>query len=227
VQIRAVPLWDLPIRIFHWALVFLLVIAWLSAELEWRQLHYLIGLVVIGLIGFRILWGLWGSAPARFSSFLKGPRAVLSYLCGLGRRRPSYTYGHNPVGGWMVAAILATVLLQAMTGLFNSDDVLFDGPFHDKVPEAIAKLMGALHEGLFNVLLLLIAAHVAAIAFYAVWKHENLVRAMLTGKARLPARVSETIPIPGGAAAKVLYVLRLALSAAIATALPLAIYLLN
>jgi cytochrome b len=120
---------------------------------------------------FRLLWGIFGSSTARFSNFLKGPRGVLSYLNG----RSAHALGHNPLGGWSVAAMLAVLTAQVGLGLFSEDnDGLAWGPLSELLESDTVEWVTELHEWLFNVVLALIALHVVAIIVYAV-KRRNLV----------------------------------------------------
>jgi cytochrome b len=222
---RAVPVWDPYVRLFHWLLVASFAFAWLSGKKGWMDLHYQSGLLVLGLVIFRVLWGLVGSPTARFAHFLKGPAALIAYLKTMLAPKPSHAFGHNAGGGLMVALLLLIVLVQAASGLFNTDDILFEAPFYSRVPDWFSRLMGYVHSVLFNLTLLLVAAHVAVIAFYYLWKRENLVRAMVTGRALLPGRKAEAATKSGET--KFASPLRALVCAAIAAAGPIAIYWWN
>jgi cytochrome b len=217
-ELAPVRVWDPYVRIFHWLLVIGIAASWITGENEWYETHYQIGLGVGWLILFRILWGFVGSPTARFTHFIKGPGAVIAYMKTMFARKPSHAFGHNAGGGLMVLVLLLVVGLQAFSGLFNTDDVLFDGPFYDNVPESISKLAGAWHGRLFNILLALIALHVLVIAIYYIWKRENLVRAMVTGRAFLPK---------GNGEADFASPFRALIVAAIAAVPPILIYVLN
>jgi len=184
--LASVRVWDPYIRAFHWLLVIGILASWISGENGWMDTHYQIGLGVGWLVIFRILWGFVGTKTARFIHFIKGPFAVIAYMRTMFVRKPSHAFGHNAGGGLMVLVLLLVVAAQTFSGLFNSDDVLFDGPFYDDVSEATTHLAGFVHAWAFDVLLALIAAHVAVIAMYFFWKRENLVRAMVLGRAFLP-----------------------------------------
>ena len=120
------PLWDIPTRVFHWTLVAAVALAWWSAEQERYDIHEWTGYTVLVLVVSRIVWGVVGSVHSRFTDFVAGPGRVRAYLQGQGSPTP----GHNPLGGWSVLALLTLLLLQAVSGLFNSDDVLFSGPLY-------------------------------------------------------------------------------------------------
>lgn len=174
--------WDLPTRLFHWMLVLLVLIAWRSAEKRDISLHVLAGSGVAGLLVFRLWWGFFGSSTARFGNFLKGPRAVLAYARSLaGRSAPEL--GHNPMGGWSVAALLLWLLALTGFGLFASDvDGLDSGPLADLVDFDASRLASHLHALLFDGLEALVALHLGAILFYHLVKRHKLVHAMVTGR---------------------------------------------
>ena len=169
--------WDLPTRLFHWLLVWAVFMSWLSHEFEWFEVHLWSGYTVLVLVAFRILWGFVGSVHSRFSDFLRGPVTVWQYWRGRGQERP----GHNPAGGWSVLALLALLLAQALTGLFNSDDLLYDGPLHHALDSRWTDKLGAWHEQGFWILLGLIGLHVLAILYYQLIKRRNLLGPMFSG----------------------------------------------
>ena len=175
----AVPVWDLAVRLVHWSLVVLIAFSWWSAENGETEWHVRSGLAVLFLLLFRILWGFLGSSTAQFRSFLAGPGKLAAYL-----RDPSgwRGIGHTPLGGLSVIALLGLLMLQVGFGLPLSDeDGVVSGPLNRLVSFETAEWAHEVHEILFNVLLALIALHVAAIVYYR-WKGRHLVGAMLTGK---------------------------------------------
>ena len=185
-----IRVWDLPTRLFHWTLVGLIAFSWWSAEEHQYDLHLWSGMAVVTLILFRLLWGLFGSSTARFANFVRGPAAVRDYLGGQWRG-----IGHNPLGALSVIALLGLVALQAGLGLFASDeDGLLLGPLSGFISGNASEQVTELHEDLFNVLLVLIVLHVAAILFYWLAKKQNLVGPMISGKARLDADVEPMRP---------------------------------
>ena len=184
------PIWDLPTRLFHWLLVAAFATAWLSAELGYMEVHRWNGYTILTLLGFRLLWGLFGSRHARFRDFLFPPATVLRYLRGA----PVDYAGHNPAGGWSVLAMLLLLTIQGVTGLFATDEVLFEGPYYPAVSEATAAWLTTWHKFNFNLILALVALHLAAIAYHRWIKGDNLVIAMLTG--RHPARAGREPPVP-------------------------------
>jgi cytochrome b len=182
---RRATIWDLPIRLFHWALVILIAAAWATQEqLDDSERHAVVGYLILTLLMFRLLWGAVGSETARFSSFVRGPAKVWAYLRGSGGA--SVTLGHNPLGGYSVAALLTLIGVQAGTGLFLYDDEMFWGPLNGWVSEDTSEWLADVHELNFKLLLGLITLHVATIAFYAVARRRNLLFPMLTGRAALP-----------------------------------------
>ncbi len=186
---RGVPVrvWDLPTRLFHWLLVALFAFSWWTAETERLDWHMLSGDAILALVLFRIYWGFAGGATARFVNFLKGPRAFLAYLARLFERQGTPTAGHNPMGGWSVAAFILLLLLQTGLGLFAIDvDGLNSGPLNILISFEAGRRVARLHDQVFNLLLILIGLHLAAVLFYALYKRENLTAAMITGLRRLP-----------------------------------------
>jgi len=174
--------WDLPTRLFHWLLVVLVALSWWSAETHRMELHRYAGYAVLGLLVFRGFWGFAGSSTARFSGFVKGPAATLAYVRTLSKRKPSESVGHNPLGALSVLALLAALICLVTFGLFAVDiDGLESGPLSQYVDFDTGRAFAELHETSFNVLLVLIALHLAALAFYLVYKRENLVRPMVLG----------------------------------------------
>jgi cytochrome b len=156
---------------------------WWSAENDQLALHETAGEVLVGLVVFRMIWGVVGSSTARFSDFLRGPRAVLSYIGELRRGRTEHAIiGHNPLGGWSVAAMLGLLTLDLGLGLFAVDvDGMQPGPFAGLVSFDQGRAIAHWHHWTFNVLLAFIGLHLAAILFYAVVRRDNLIGPMLTG----------------------------------------------
>lgn len=173
-----VRVWDLPTRLFHWSIVILIGMSWWSAENHAMDWHRIFGLIALGLILFRLIWGLIGGSTARFSSFLRSPRSVISYLGSNSPRRA----GHNPLGGYSVIAMLLVIALQIGTGLFAVDvDGIESGYLSHLVSFDQGRLAAEIHEISFNVLLALIGLHILAVLFYLVIRRRNLVAPMVTG----------------------------------------------
>jgi cytochrome b len=219
-----VPMWDLPVRLFHWSFVIAFFTCWISGQTGNMDLHYQSGMVLVGLVIFRVLWGLVGSPTARFSHFLRAPSAALVYLRQhLLRRLPSHSFGHNAAGGLMVAVLIGLVGLQTLSGMTSTDDVLFDGPLYGRLPDWLDRPLEKYHALLANVLLALALLHILVIVLYRLLKRENLVRAMVLGRARLPPSVARMVE--QGGQTKSAPVWRALVCAVIAAAVPTAIHL--
>ncbi len=184
VSLRPILIWDLPVRLFHWALVVLLVISWTTAEIGGNAMTYHLwsGYTILTLILFRLLWGFWGSTHARFNDFVRGPRAAIRYARALLQGETPLYPGHNPLGGWMVILLLLVLSIQAGTGLFANDDIAVEGPLYPWVSKAGSDFLTQLHKLNFNILLILVSLHVLAALVYLVAKGENLIVPMLTGR---------------------------------------------
>jgi cytochrome b len=181
-------LWDAPTRIVHWALVALIGFSWWSAEAEHMDWHRWSGYAVLGLLAFRLAWGVVGSASARFSQFVKGPGTTLAYLRTLPGRAAGEVTGHNPLGALSVLAILAVLAVQVTTGHFAVDvDAIEAGPLSDRVDFDTGRLFAKWHHWSFTALQVLVVLHLAAVAFYLVYKGADLVGPMVTGRRRFPA----------------------------------------
>lgn len=178
--------WDLPVRLFHWALVGLFAFSWWSGENHEMEWHRQSGLAILALLLFRLFWGFAGSRTARFKQFLRGPRAVLAYV-----RKPSGTHaadGHNPLGGWSVLTLLATLLTLVASGLFSVDvDGLESGPLANYVSFDAGRAAAGIHELAFKAAMVLVLLHLCAIAFYQFGMRRDLVRPMFTGRRRTEA----------------------------------------
>lgn len=185
----AVRVWDWPVRIVHWAMVLLLVAllttAWIGGDaMTW---HMRAGEAMLTLVLFRIVWGFVGSRYARFSSFVRGPRAVIAYARSILTPQREAHIGHNPLGGWMVVALLLALLFQTGTGLFTNDDVLTDGPLVRLITKDLSDTLSSLHRRNAWIVGFLACAHIAAVVFYLVALKENLIKPMLHGAKSLPA----------------------------------------
>ena len=173
-----VYVWDLPIRLFHWLLVGCVVGAFVTAKIGGNAMvwHGRLGLAIVGLLAFRLVWGLVGSTYARFAAFVRGPAAIRAYLNGAWQGQ-----GHNPLGALSVLALLGILTAQATTGLFSNDDIAFSGYLVPLVGSDLSGEITSFHRLLEKVLMLLVVLHIGAIGFYARVKKHNLVKPMLTG----------------------------------------------
>jgi cytochrome b len=168
-SLARVLVWDAPLRVFHWMFALCFIGAYLTAESKrWAKLHNTLGYTVGGLVLLRLVWGVVGTRHARFSAFVRGPRAAADYLASLLRGKPDHHTGHNPAGGLVIVALLGLALFIAATGWVVEE--VSAGKRLERVHEAAAKLM-----------LALVLLHVAGV-LVGSWLHrENLVRGMLTG----------------------------------------------
>ena len=181
--------WDLPVRLFHWLLVMLVGFSWASSQVHWMDWHRRSGYAILALLVFRIYWGFAGSRTARFSDFVRGPGAVLAYARSLRLKRQggNTTIGHNPMGGWSVVLLLLALVAMVGAGLFAVDvDGLESGPLADYISFDSGRIASHLHGFIFNFLLVLVALHLSAIAFYRLRLKVDLVRPMVTGRAPAP-----------------------------------------
>ncbi|WP_086608341.1 cytochrome b/b6 domain-containing protein [Erythrobacter donghaensis] len=189
-----VRVWDPLLRLTHWSFPILIPAMWWTAENSKWALHRQIGLVLLGILTFRVLWGFVGPETARFSQFVKGPGAVMAYLRGDSSVGPAI--GHSPLGGWSTVALIGAMLLQVGMGLFAGDP--YDGmtgPLNSLVGVMTADTITEWHETFFNVLLGLIVLHLAAITWYAV-KGDDLLSPMVGGARPPMAGVAGIGPLP-------------------------------
>jgi len=182
-EILSVRVWDLPTRLFHWVLVALIALQYATGEYHLLDMrwHYWLGYATLVLLAFRVLWGFAGSQTSRFADFLRGPGAIVHYLQGLYSTNLQRSIGHNALGGWSVLALLLCVAVQAVSGLFASDEINNDGPLVVHVSGKTVKWMTWLHQWNQNLLLAVIGLHVVAVLLYLLLKHENLIMPMLSG----------------------------------------------
>jgi cytochrome b len=197
-----IKVWDLAVRTFHWSLVVFFIVAYLTGEEE-NQLHNQAGYVVLALIVFRIIWGVIGPRYARFQNFVHSPGHTLAYACSLLSGNPRHYLGHNPLGGWMVVALLVSLLLTTWSGLeleasvgrgplaenlHAIQSVYADEDRHEREKEHEREedregneFWEELHEALANLTVMLVFIHVAGVLFSSFVHRENLTRSMMTG----------------------------------------------
>jgi cytochrome b len=188
----AVRVWDLPVRLFHWILALLFVAQVVTGKIGGALMtwHAWMGYTILTLVIFRILWGFAGGVHARFASFMAGPAATLRFASLLFSRRPSPYIGHNPLGGWSAAAMIALLAAQAIAGLFANDGLAFDGPFARMVSIDTSNRFARFHDWNAIALFILAGLHVAAVLFHWLVKKEDLVGAMFTGVKRVPHEIA-------------------------------------
>ena len=166
---KRVLVWDLPTRAFHWLLAASFLGAFVTAESErFRDVHVTLGYTMLGLIGFRLLWGMIGTRYARFSAFTFGPRSVVRYLKSLFTRSPQHHLGHNPAGSWAIYALLTLAVMTGLSGYAVYNDI--GGGW-----------AGELHEAMANAMLAVVIVHIAGVAVSSLIHRENLARAMVGG----------------------------------------------
>jgi cytochrome b len=175
---KRLHIWDLPTRLTHWLLAASIAAAIVTGQIGGNLIdwHGRLGLLIVGLIVFRLVWGFVGSHTARFASFVRGPAAIKAYLRGEWRG-----IGHNPLGALSVVALLTLVAAQVATGLFTNDDISFQGPLADLISKELSDKLTGAHKAFINILIGLVVLHIAAIVYYLRVKKENLVKPMLTG----------------------------------------------
>lgn len=168
-----IKVWDLFVRVFHWSLVITVLSAWATSE-DAETVHSVLGYVAGGLVAARILWGLAGTRYARFSNFVAGPAKIISYLADMKAGRETRYIGHNPAGGAMILALLGLIGAIATTGWMMTTDRWW----------GVSWVQHA-HNMMAHLLIGLVVLHVAGVAFSSLRHHENLVKAMITGKKNL------------------------------------------
>lgn len=179
-----IKVWDPLVRVFHWGLALTFLVAFVSED-ELLGAHVWAGYAALGLVGFRLLWGIVGTRHARFGDFVRGPRTVIAYLrrvVGLDAERH---LGHNPAGGAMVVALLVTVALTGLSGLLLLGAEQSAGPLAGLAAglgHSGTEMVEEAHEFLANFTLLLVLLHLAGVAVASLQHRENLVRSMFTGR---------------------------------------------
>jgi cytochrome b len=165
-----IKVWDLFVRVFHWSLATLFVVAYATGD-EIERVHIAAGYAIAGLLALRVAWGFVGPRHARFGNFVRPPREVLSYLRDVMLLRAPRYLGHNPAGGAMIVALMAMLAFTCLTGFMMTTD-----PFWG------AKWVEDVHETLANTTLALVALHIIGVLIASFEHRENLVKAMFTGR---------------------------------------------
>lgn len=168
----AILVWDAPVRVFHWLMVLSFAGAYITSESErWRLIHTTLGYTMAGLLVFRLLWGLVGTRHARFTSFVRGPAAVVRYMRSMASGAPAHFTGHNPAGAVAIVLMLMAGAVIAATGWATYNEI--GGEWLSEV-----------HEGAANFMLAVVGVHVAGVLLASRLHRENLARAMVTGRKR-------------------------------------------
>lgn len=166
----AIKVWDPFVRVFHWSLATLFLAAYATGE-DAGQVHIAAGYTIAGLIALRFVWGFVGPGHARFSNFVRSPRAVLAYLRDVALFRAPRYLGHNPAGGAMIVGLLVMLLVTGVTGYMMTTDAFWGAEWVEEVHEAFANLTVGL-----------IVFHVLGVLFSSFLHGENLVKSMITGR---------------------------------------------
>ena len=180
-----IKVWDIWLRLFHWSLVCTVCFSLISGVtgvgfLDW---HRFAGEIVLALIVFRLLWGVFGSSNAHLRSLIVNPVNVLHHFRSLAARKPAQERGHNAAGGWAVLVMLLLLSMQAITGLFIADDEEWvEGAFHGVLSQANSDFLYNIHHMNADLLKLILILHVVMIAAYFLYAGQNLVKPMITGR---------------------------------------------
>jgi cytochrome b len=190
------PVWDGFVRAFHWSLVLLFAFSATTGKVGggWIDWHVKSGYAILVLVIFRVIWGFVGGEYARYGSFLAGPIRGFKFAMSLlkkGQAHATQVIGHNPVGGWMVIALLLLLALQAGLGLISNDEIATTGPLARYVSDETSVSAMGWHRRVGNLLLILVGVHIAAVLFHVLVKKEGLIRAMLTGNKALPPALAQ------------------------------------
>lgn len=168
-QQSTILVWDLPTRIFHWLLALGFLGAMLTSESErYADIHHMLGYTVLGLVAFRLIWGIVGTRYARFGAFAYGPGKVMRYLASVARGAPEHHTGHNPAGSWAIYAIIGLCIVTGASGWATYN-------------ELGGHLVEELHEGAANMLLGVVLLHIGGVIASSLLHRENLIRSMITG----------------------------------------------
>lgn len=187
---KPIRVWDLPTRVFHWALVLCVSGLAITGNIGGNAMpwHFRFGYGVFTLLLFRLAWGLVGGKWSRFASFIYSPRSIISYLKGQGHTH--HSVGHNPLGAFSVFALLAFLTAQVATGLISDDEIAAAGPLTKFVSSTTVSRASGYHTKFGKLyLIVLVLLHVLAVLFYLYKKRENLIKPMIHGNKVLPIDV--------------------------------------
>jgi cytochrome b len=191
-------IWDIPTRLFHWTLALSFAAAWLTSESDpWLSVHVFLGYLMLGLVGFRVLWGVVGSPYARFSSFWYGPKAAFNYFRDILTGKAARHVGHNPAGSLAIYALLLLTVVVGVTGFFTLGGEEQQGAASGLLSIAQGRLFKQLHELAATVMLLIVFGHIAGVVIESYLHKENLARSMVTGTKLADAATPTTQPRAG------------------------------
>jgi len=213
--------WDLPVRIMHWLLVIGTGVCWWSGVNNELEYHLWSGYAILWIVLMRLYWGVVGSSTARFVNFVRGPKAILDYATTLHRRDTPHAHGHNALGAISIVVMLGLVLTVVVLGLFAVDvDGLYSGPLSSYVTFKQGRHIAHLHYDWFNILLWMIGLHLAAVLFYFLYKRQNLIRPMISGKRQVKRQGEAREP-----EMKIVPLWRFVIGAVIVSAIVYAVYI--
>jgi cytochrome b len=213
--------WDLPVRIMHWLLVIGIGVCWWSGVNNELEYHLWSGYAILWIVLMRLYWGVVGSSTARFVNFVRGPKAILDYATTLHRRDTPHAHGHNALGAISIVVMLGLVLTVVVLGLFAVDvDGLYSGPLSSYVTFKQGRHIAHLHYDWFNILLWMIGLHLAAVLFYFLYKRQNLIRPMISGKRQVKRQGEAREP-----EMKIVPLWRFVIGAVIVSAIVYAVYI--
>jgi cytochrome b len=216
----------LPTRLFHWTLVAAVALAYVTSSGRPSGTSFLVhlacGYLVLLLLLFRLAWGFVGGQYARFSSFVRGPRAVLSYLAALAKHRAPRILGHNPAGGAVIILMLVVLAGIVVTGLLSEGVTGAVGPLTSFMTRQGARAIGDIHQLLGNLILIVAGIHIAGVVVESLLHHENLVAAMISGRkpSADPAAVDARSAGPYRAIGLLVLLAVVAVALAMSTSLP-------
>ncbi|MCF8157111.1 MAG: cytochrome b/b6 domain-containing protein [Rhodoferax sp.] len=184
---QRILIWDIPTRLFHWTLAVSFAVAWLTSESdEWLGVHVFFGYLMLGMVAFRVLWGLVGTHYARFSSFWFGPNDALTYLRQVMKGHAARHIGHNPTGSAAIYLLLLLTVAVGLTGFFTLGTEEQQGAAAGWLSIAQGRTFKKLHEAFAIGMLLLVIGHIAGVVIESVLHKENLARSMVTGTKLAP-----------------------------------------
>ena len=184
-DLKKQKVWDPVTRVWHWVLVFSVTLGWGFGEfmsLDNVTWHFYLGYLILGLMVFRIVWGLFGPTPVRFKNLLQTVSSTIEYTKTITRRSPSGVAGHNPLGTLWLIAMLFLLSAQGITGLFiEEDDLDENGPLFEYVSDETSDMLNGWHDYLSTIILAMVILHVSVLFYYLLWKKENLIKPMING----------------------------------------------